>query len=156
MSEDLIIRIRGLRNAFGPQVVHEQLDLDVRRGEILGLIGGSGSGKSVLMKSIIGLLRPSAGSIEVDGMDALSSEPADRAKLERSWGVMFQDGALFSSLTVLENVMVPLVEHYRSLPESFVEHLARLKISLAALPPTLLDPVDFWFLQVVISRAKTV
>ncbi|MCB1607438.1 MAG: ATP-binding cassette domain-containing protein, partial [Xanthomonadales bacterium] len=79
MSEDLIIRIRGLRNAFGPQVVHEQLDLDVRRGEILGLIGGSGSGKSVLMKSIIGLLRPSAGSIEVDGMDALSSEPADRA-----------------------------------------------------------------------------
>ncbi len=134
MSEDLIIRIRGLRNAFGPQVVHENLDLDVRRGEILGIIGGSGSGKSVLMKSIIGLLRPSAGSIDVDGMDALSTEPSERARLERSWGVMFQDGALFSSLTVLENVMVPLIEHYRGLPEEFVERLARLKIALAALP----------------------
>lgn len=134
MSEDLIIRIRGLRNAFGAQVVHENLDLDVRRGEILGLIGGSGSGKSVLMKSIIGLLRPSAGQIEVDGMNALSTEPAERARLERSWGVMFQDGALFSSLTVLENVMVPLIEHYRGLAEDFVERLSRLKIALAALP----------------------
>lgn len=133
MSE-VIIKIRGLRNAFGPQVVHENLDLDVKRGEVLGIIGGSGSGKSVLMNSIIGLLRPSAGQIEVDGMDALSTEPVERARLERSWGVMFQDGALFSSLTVLENVMVPLVEHYRGLPEEFVERLGRLKIALAALP----------------------
>jgi len=133
MSE-VIIKIRGLRNAFGPQVVHENLDLDIQRGEILGIIGGSGSGKSVLMKSIIGLLRPSAGNIEVDELDALSTEPSERARLERSWGVMFQDGALFSSLTVLENVMVPLIEHYRGLPEEFVERLARLKIALAALP----------------------
>jgi phospholipid/cholesterol/gamma-HCH transport system ATP-binding protein len=134
-----MIRLRGVRNAFGSTVVHENLDLDIMRGEILGLIGGSGSGKSVLLKSIIGLLRPSAGEIEVAGQNALSEDPAERALLERTWGVMFQDGALFSSLTVLENVLVPIIEHQRDVPREYAEQLARLKIALAALPADAAD-----------------
>ncbi len=133
MSE-VLIKLRGVRNAFGTTVVHENLDLDIYRGEIIGLIGGSGSGKSVLLKSIVGLIRPSAGTIEVAGHNALSTDPAEREELERSWGVTFQDGALFSSLTVLENVMVPIIEHQRDVPPEIVERLARLKIALAALP----------------------
>ena len=105
-----VIRVRGLRNRFGDQVVHDDLDLDVRPGEILGVVGGSGSGKSVLMRSIIGLREPDAGSIEVLGVDGRSREDAARQHIERNTGVLFQDGALFSSLTVGENVQVPLKE----------------------------------------------
>ena len=99
-----IIRIRNLRNQFGAQVVHDDLDLDVRKGEIIGVVGGSGSGKSVLMRSVIGLRQPNAGEIEVMGIDALSGRVEDRLAIERRTGVLFQDGALFSSLTVGENV----------------------------------------------------
>ena len=133
-GDEVMIRLRGVRNAFGDNVIHDQLDLDICRGEILGLIGGSGSGKSVLLKSIIGLLRPVAGQIEVGGMNALAEDPKAREALERRWGVMFQDGALFTSLTVLENVLVPIHEHQREVPEAQAERLARLKIALAALP----------------------
>lgn len=133
-NSEPMIRLRGVRNAFGRNVIHQDLDLDIRRGEIIGLIGGSGSGKSVLLKSIIGLLRPSAGRIEVAGMNALTDDPRARERLERTWGVMFQDGALFSSLTVLENVLVPILEHQRDVPIAYAERLARLKIALAALP----------------------
>ena len=129
-----IIRVRGLVNRFGSQVVHEGLDLDVRRGEILGVVGGSGSGKSVLMRSIIGLRRPQGGEIEVLGVDALSEEAEDALYVERNTGVLFQDGALFSSLTVGENVQVPLKEHYPQLPESLRYELALLKVKLAGLP----------------------
>src|SRR5690606_6781489 len=107
-----LIRVRGLVNRFGEQVVHDGLDLDVRRGEILGVVGGSGSGKSVLMRSILGLRRPDAGEIEVLGADARSEDPVVRRHIERNSGVLFQDGALFSSLTVGENVQVPLKEYY--------------------------------------------
>ena len=110
-SDAPIIRIRGLENRFGEQVVHQDLDLDVRRGEILGVVGGSGSGKSVLMRTIIGLRRPNAGSIEVLGQDALSDDRRARHHIERNIGVLFQDGALFSSLSVGENVQVPLKEY---------------------------------------------
>jgi phospholipid/cholesterol/gamma-HCH transport system ATP-binding protein len=103
-----IVRVRGLANRFGTQVVHEGLDLDVRPGEILGVVGGSGTGKSVLMRSIIGLRTPDEGQVEVLGVDARSREPEDRLQIERNTGVLFQDGALFSSLTVGENVQVPL------------------------------------------------
>lgn len=129
-----IIRIRGLRNAFGAQVVHEGLDLDVRRGEIIGVVGGSGSGKSVLMRSIVGLREPDAGEIRVLGVDARSRRVADRAAIERNTGVLFQDGALFSSLTVGENVQVPLKEHHPELPDSLMYELALLKVKLAGLP----------------------
>ena len=127
-----VIRVRGLRNQFGAQVVHEGLDLDVRRGEILGVVGGSGTGKSVLMRTIIGLRTPQAGSIELFGEDALGAGAAELR--ERRVGVMFQDGALFSSLTVGENVAVPLKEHYRELPPELIAELSLLKILLAGLP----------------------
>ena len=138
-SDEPIIRVRGLRNQFGEQVVHEGLDLDVRRGEILGVVGGSGTGKSVLMRSILGLRRPDAGEIEVLGVDALSEDEADRRHVERRSGVLFQDGALFSSLTVGENVQVPLKEHYSDLPDSLRYELALLKVKLSGLPADALD-----------------
>jgi phospholipid/cholesterol/gamma-HCH transport system ATP-binding protein len=134
-----IIRIRGLRNTFGAQVVHEDLDLDVRRGEILGVVGGSGSGKSVLMRSIIGLRTPDAGQIDVLGVDARSDAARDRLAIERNIGVLFQDGALFSSLTVGENVQVPLKEHHPDLPDSLMYELALLKVKLAGLPAEAID-----------------
>ena len=129
-----IISVRGLLNRFGEQVVHEGLDLDVRRGEILGVVGGSGSGKSVLMRSIIGLRIPDAGQIDVLGTDARSTRDEDRRHIERNTGVLFQDGALFSSLTVGENVLVPLKEHHPELPDSWRYELALLKVKLAGLP----------------------
>jgi phospholipid/cholesterol/gamma-HCH transport system ATP-binding protein len=133
------IQVRGLRNQFGEQVVHEHLDLDVRRGEILGVVGGSGSGKSVLMRSILGLREPDAGTVEVLGVDGRSRADADRLHIERNTGVLFQDGALFSSLTVGENVQVPLKEHHPELPESLLYELALLKVKLSGLPPDALD-----------------
>jgi phospholipid/cholesterol/gamma-HCH transport system ATP-binding protein len=96
----LVVKVRGLANRFGEQVVHENLDLDVREGEIIGVVGGSGTGKSVLMRAILGLRRPQAGSIEVLGVDALSGDTRERLKIERNSGVLYQNGALFSSLTV--------------------------------------------------------
>jgi len=130
------IRVRGLVNRFGDQVVHENLDLDVRRGEIIGIVGGSGSGKSVLMRAILSLRRPQAGQIEVLGVDALSEDKAKRLVVERNTGVLYQNGALFSSLTVAENVAVPLKEHYPELPLDLVQDLALLKIRLSGLPDT--------------------
>ncbi len=134
-----IIRVRGLVNRFGEQAVHEGLDLDVRPGEILGVVGGSGTGKSVLMRSILGLRIPDAGRIEVLGTDARSTKPQDRQHIERNTGVLFQDGALFSSLTVGENVQVPLKEHHSELPDSWRYELALLKVKLAGLPADALN-----------------
>jgi len=128
-----VIRVRGLRNQFGPHIVHDGLDLDVYRGEILGVVGGSGTGKSVLLRSIVGLQRPAAGSIEVFGIDVLSADDEARATLDERWGVMFQDGALFSSLTVRENVEVPMRAVSGLAPE-IRRQLADLKISLVGLP----------------------
>lgn len=107
-EREVVIKLRGIRNQFGRQVVHEDLDLDVYRGEILGVVGGSGTGKSVLLRTIAGLQKPAAGSVEVLGTDVLNADEDTRQKLESRWGVMFQDGALFSSLTVRENVEVPM------------------------------------------------
>ena len=133
-ASGLAIRVRGLTNRFGTQTVHDGLDLDVRRGEILGVVGGSGTGKSVLMRSILGLRRPDEGQIEVLGVDARSDNRADRLHIERNTGVLFQDGALFSSMTVGENVQVPLKEHHGELPERWHYELALLKVKLAGLP----------------------
>jgi len=134
-----IIRVRGLVNRFGEQLVHDGVDLDVYPGEIIGVVGGSGSGKSVLMRSIIGLRRPDEGQIEVLGVDARSEDPEDRLHIERNTGVLFQDGALFSSLTVGENVQVPLKEHHPDLPDSLRYELALLKVKLAGLPADALN-----------------
>ena len=133
------IRVRGLVNRFGSQTVHEGLDLDVRRGEILGVVGGSGTGKSVLMRSILGLRVPDEGQIEVLGRDARADDAESRLHIERNTGVLFQDGALFSSLTVGENVQVPLKEHHPELPDSWRYELALLKVKLAGLPADALN-----------------
>ena len=132
MSTDGIIEVDGLSNCFGDSVVHENLDLQVRPGEIIGVVGGSGSGKSVLMRSILALHRPQAGRIRVLGRDALSVNAISREFIEGNTGVLFQHAALFSSLTVLENVMVPLKEH-STLPEPVMRDLAMVKIQLAGL-----------------------
>ena len=133
-NAELAIRVRGMVNRFGSQTVHEGLDLDVRRGEILGVVGGSGTGKSVLMRSILGLRTPNEGEIEVLGVNARSDDPSDRLHIERNTGVLFQDVALFSSLTVGENVQVPLKEHHPELSERWHYELALLKVKLAGLP----------------------
>ncbi|PHS27412.1 MAG: ABC transporter ATP-binding protein [Robiginitomaculum sp.] len=129
-QKETVIEVRNLTNAFGPHVVHQNLNLDVYRGEVLGLVGGSGTGKSVLMNTILGLRKPQAGSINVLGHDTQS--PSARRGLESRWGVLFQNGALFSSLTVKENVLLPLREHTR-LPEKLMSELADMKINLAGL-----------------------
>jgi len=133
VSEDAVIRVRGLRNQFGAQVVHENLDLGVRRGEILGVVGGSGSGKSVLMRSIIGLNRPRAGEVALFGEDVAAMGADERARIDRRCGVLFQYGALFSSLTVAENVQAPMRELH-CLSEDRTAKLAALKLVLAGLP----------------------
>ncbi len=130
---DAVITVRGLRSQFGSHVVHDGLDLDVRRGEILGVVGGSGTGKSVLLRTICGLQRPAAGHVEVLGVDVLAADDDIRTALEARWGVMFQDGALFSSLTVRENVEVPLRAVAGLAPE-LRRDLADLKISMVGLP----------------------
>jgi phospholipid/cholesterol/gamma-HCH transport system ATP-binding protein len=130
---ETVIEVRGLRNQFGTHVVHDNLDLDVYRGEILGVVGGSGTGKSVLLRSIAGLQRPAAGSVRMLGTDMETTTEEERARLSERVGVMFQDGALFSSLTVRENVEVPL-GNIKELDPATRESLARLKISLSGLP----------------------
>lgn len=133
-QDDNIISIRGLKNQFGTQVVHENLDLDVRRGEVLGIVGGSGTGKSVLLRTIVGLNRQKAGSINVFGADLTKLNDDERREYETRWGVLFQDGALFSSLTVAQNIQVPIKEHL-SLPPALMNEIAALKIGLVGLPP---------------------
>ena len=100
MENGVAIEVVGLRTQFGTQVIHDNLDFTVRRGEVMGIVGGSGTGKSVLMRSVIGLNRPAAGRVVVLGQDMTGISPREAQALQRRWGVLFQDGALFSSLTV--------------------------------------------------------
>jgi phospholipid/cholesterol/gamma-HCH transport system ATP-binding protein len=131
---DPLIRVRGLENRFGAHVVHQDLDLDLYPGEILGVVGGSGTGKSVLLRSIVGLLRPSGGNISVFGQNLQTLSGAERSRVERRFGMLFQGGALFSSLNLQENVALPLIEH-AGLKRAEAQHLGRLKLALAGLPP---------------------
>ena len=128
-----VIRVRGLRNQFGSQVIHNDLDLDVRKGEVLGVVGGSGSGKSVLLRTIIGLRRQQAGTIEIMGEETSKLSSRQAKALRAQWGVLFQDGALFSSLTVAENIQVPLKE-YAKLSTRLMEEVTRVKITMTGLP----------------------
>jgi phospholipid/cholesterol/gamma-HCH transport system ATP-binding protein len=129
-----VLGVESLVTRFGTQVVHDGVSFTVQRGEVVALIGGSGSGKSVLLREIIGLVRPTAGRIELLGMDVWESEPYAMDELRGHFGVLFQDGALFSSLTVAENVAVPFVEH-TSLPKDLVAPLVGFKLALVGLPP---------------------
>jgi phospholipid/cholesterol/gamma-HCH transport system ATP-binding protein len=134
MTASLAISIHGLVTRFGEQTVHDGLDLDVRRGEVLGVVGGSGTGKSVLLRTIVGLNRPAAGRIEVLGQDTGGLGERAWRDLEARWGVLFQSGALFSSLTVAEYIMVPLKEHGH-LPGRLMRELTALKVAMVGLPP---------------------
>lgn len=132
-SGEPVIRVRGLVNRFGAETVHDGLDLDVRRGEVLGIVGGSGSGKSVLLRTVVGLNRPVAGKVEVFGRDLLGLSDRQRRELEKRWGVLFQDGALFSSLTVAQNIEVPIKEHYR-MPLRLMDEISAVKVGMVGLP----------------------
>ena len=129
-----IIRVRGLKNAFGESIIHDGLDLEVRKGEILGVVGGSGTGKSVLMRSIIGLQSPEAGKIEVFGEPTIGRDETEAVEIRKRWGVLFQGGALFSTLTVAENVQVPLREFYRDLSPALMAEIANYKVVMTGLP----------------------
>lgn len=138
MGGGTAIRIRGLCTQFGAQRVHDKLDLDVMRGEILGIVGGSGTGKSVLLRQMLGLMRPAAGRIEVLGRDLAHMGREAWISLRMRQGVLFQDGALFSSLTVAQNVQAPMRERQPLSPD-LLRALAALKIALAGLPPDACD-----------------
>ena len=128
-----VISVRGVVNRFGQQVVHDGVDMDVYPGEIFGIVGGSGSGKSVLLHTILGLLRPQRGTVRIAGRDITTLTAAELREVKRGYGVTFQHGALFTSLTVLQNVELPIAE-YHDLDDETLEEVARFRISLVGLP----------------------
>jgi phospholipid/cholesterol/gamma-HCH transport system ATP-binding protein len=133
-TPDLVIEMRKVCTRFGSHAVHTDLDLDVRRGEIFAIAGGSGSGKSVLLREMILLQRPTSGTIRLFGQDIATLTDLEEHTLRRRWGVMFQHGGLFSSLTVRENVGLPLREH-STLDDALIDAIAEWKLSLTSLPP---------------------
>jgi phospholipid/cholesterol/gamma-HCH transport system ATP-binding protein len=131
---EVVLSVRDLTVAFGEKVILEDLDLDIRRGEILGFVGASGAGKSVLLRTVLGLIRKQSGTIELFGVDLEQASEEERLRIDMRLGMLFQHGALFSALTVLENVQVPMRE-YLDLPKKLMDELAMLKIELVGLPP---------------------
>jgi phospholipid/cholesterol/gamma-HCH transport system ATP-binding protein len=132
-NEEIIIRVRGLTNQFGDHIVHDRVDLDVKRGEVIAIVGGSGSGKSVLLRSIIGLITPKEGEIEILGLDPRTLSGTALEQLQIRWGMLFQEGALFSSQTVAENIQVPLRE-YTEMSQALMNEIASVKLSMVGLP----------------------
>jgi phospholipid/cholesterol/gamma-HCH transport system ATP-binding protein len=132
-DDDIVIRLRGVVNAFEEHVIHDHLDLDVRRGEILGVVGGSGAGKSVLLRTIVGLNHQREGTIEVFGHNMRHLEGRALRAIQMRWGVLFQDGALFSSQTIAENIQVPLRE-YTGMSVQLMDEIAAMKLALVGLP----------------------
>jgi phospholipid/cholesterol/gamma-HCH transport system ATP-binding protein len=134
LNQTPVIRVRGLISRFGAQVVHDGLDMEVRSNEIFGVVGGSGAGKSVLLRTILGLRAPDAGTVELYGRDVRQLAVSDRSSLVRSYGVTFQSGALISSLTVAQNIQLPLREYYPA-SEKTLDELAELNLALVGLAP---------------------
>jgi phospholipid/cholesterol/gamma-HCH transport system ATP-binding protein len=130
---EAVIRVRGLKVGFDDKLVMDGLDLDLYRGEVLGFVGASGAGKSVLTRTILGLLHKQAGTIEVFGYDVDKLTPQDRLVIGERWGVLFQEGALFSSLTVRQNIQAPMREHL-NLSQGLLDGLAAQKLKLVGLP----------------------
>ncbi|HKD54202.1 MAG TPA: ATP-binding cassette domain-containing protein [Steroidobacteraceae bacterium] len=128
-----VLEVRGLVNRFGDQVVHDGLDMEVEQDEVFGIVGGSGSGKSVLLRSILGLQRPQAGTVRIYGSDITKMTETQLLSVKERYGVAFQSGALYSGLTVLENIQEPMIEHL-NLPARALDELALLKICLVGLP----------------------
>jgi phospholipid/cholesterol/gamma-HCH transport system ATP-binding protein len=138
MNTDPVITVHNLVTRFGEYVIHQGLELEVKRGEILGIVGGSGSGKSVLMKEMIGLLRPAAGQIRVLGHDPHTNDAREAEALRRRWGVLFQEGALFSALSVAQNILMPMRE-FTNLTIPLRRDLAAIKVALVGLPAEAAD-----------------
>jgi phospholipid/cholesterol/gamma-HCH transport system ATP-binding protein len=134
MPGEVVITVEGLRTQFGDQVIHDNLSLEVYRGEVLGVVGGSGTGKSVLLRTIVGLIRPARGKIKVLGHDLSRMSDEERRRFEKRWGMLFQSGALFSSLTVEQNVQMPLKEHTK-LPPELISEIAHVKLGMVGLHP---------------------
>ncbi|HXH03004.1 MAG TPA: ATP-binding cassette domain-containing protein [Candidatus Competibacteraceae bacterium] len=138
MSSQWVIELHGVRTQFGNLVIHEELDLSVAAGEVVALVGGSGSGKTTLLRAIVMLQRPAAGTVRLFGREVWNIGESESFALRRRFGMLFQHGALFSSLTVQENVAVPLAEHTR-LSRRQIEEIAEFKIALAGLPAQAAD-----------------
>ncbi len=151
-NREVVIRVRGVEVGFGERLILKGLDLDVYRGEILGFVGGSGQGKSVLTRTILGLVPKRAGAIEVFGEDLDELSPQSRRQIERRWGVLFQQGALFSSLSVKQNVQVPMRE-YLDLSDRLLDELAMLKIEMVGLKPDAADKLPSELSGGMIKRA---
>ncbi len=132
MEHDIAINVKGLQTQFGKQIIHKNLDLTIYQGEIIALVGGSGCGKTVLLKQLLGLLKPVQGEINILGIDILKPD-ADLRSLQHRWGVLFQQGAMYSSLTVLENVAFVLKE-LTTLPKDLIETISYMKIKMAQFP----------------------
>jgi phospholipid/cholesterol/gamma-HCH transport system ATP-binding protein len=132
-QHDVVIEVRGLVNAFDGSIIHDHLDLDVYRGEVLGVVGGSGAGKSVLLRSIIALNRPESGSIKVLGQETADIANEDLHGLQLRWGVLFQEGALFSAQTVAQNIQVPM-RRWTHMSQELMDELAAMKLALVGLP----------------------
>jgi phospholipid/cholesterol/gamma-HCH transport system ATP-binding protein len=129
-----VLEVQGLVNRFGTQIVHNGLNMQVCEDEVFGIVGGSGTGKSVLLRSILGLQRPQAGTIRIEGRDITRMPPSQLRTVKARYGVTFQQGALFSALTVLQNVQLPMLEYLQHLPRHELDELAMLKVLLAGLP----------------------
>ena len=147
-----MIRVRGIVNRFGHQVVHDGLDLDVMPGEVFGIVGGSGSGKSVLLRTMLGLQRPVSGTVEIAGHEITRASAAELLEVKRRYGVTFQQGALFSSLTVAQNVQLPIAEFYK-VSEKTLDELAELKIRMVGLPADAADKFPAQLSGGMIKRA---
>ncbi|MCE3285891.1 MAG: iron transporter ATP-binding protein, partial [Steroidobacteraceae bacterium] len=130
---DVVISVRDVVNRFGAQTVHDGVSFDVRAGEVFGIVGGSGSGKSVLLKTMLGLRQPDAGAVELEGRDITGMSDRELREVKRRYGVTFQHGALFTSLTVRENIILPLVEAMQ-LEEATLQSLAELRLRMVGLP----------------------
>jgi phospholipid/cholesterol/gamma-HCH transport system ATP-binding protein len=128
-----VVEVRGIVNRFGAQVVHDGLDMNVQQDEIFGIVGGSGSGKSVLLRTVLGLHRPQAGEVRLEGHDVTKLSERELRAIKTRYGVTFQAGALFTALTVLQNVQLPMIEHL-DLPADALDELAMLKVRLVGLP----------------------
>lgn len=132
-GNNVVIQVHRLVSGFGTALLHDHLDLEVYRGEVLGVVGASGTGKSILLRTIIGLVRPCGGTIQVFGKPIDCPERGRMRTIEKRWGILFQEGALFSSQTVAENIQVPLREH-TSMPQHLMNEIAALKIAMVGLP----------------------
>ena len=151
-KREVVLSARGITVAFGSHVVLDKLDLDIYRGEILGFVGASGVGKSVLMRSILRLIPRQAGDIHLLGADYGSLPESERFELDMKLGVLFQHGALFSALTVKENIQFPMRE-YLDMPKSLMDELAKLKIELVGLAPEAADKYPSQLSGGMIKRA---